>query len=82
MRVRPAVVQALAGKPRIDRRGELRIVDEGRVRIEHVERAGVADRHQRQALALGERENAHVEGVEADADRWRAARARRCRSRN
>ena len=77
-----AVVQALLREPRIDRLGELGIVDEGGMGIEQIERAGVADRHQRQRLALGEREDAHVERVEAERDRWRAARARRCRSPN
>ena len=62
----PAVVQLLPGEPRVDGRGKLGIIDEGRMRIEQVERAGVADRHQRQILAFGQRQNAHIERVEAE----------------
>src|SRR4051794_1448841 len=58
----PAVAQALGGQARIDRLAQTGLFQEGRVRIEQVERAGVADGHERQTLPLGERENAQVQG--------------------
>ena len=71
-----AVMQALLGKPRIDLAGKLRLLRERGVGVEQVERAGVADRHQRQAGALGQRKDAHVERMEAERiDRAQLARA-------
>src|SRR5262249_45804570 len=37
-----------------------------RMAVEHVERAGIADRHQRQAGALGQREDTDVERMKVD----------------
>src|SRR5262245_49092625 len=59
------VAQSLLSKSVINRRSKLSIVNEGGMRIEHVERASVADRHQRQALAFGQPEDAHIESVES-----------------
>ena len=62
----------------VDRLCELLVADERRMRIEQIERAGVADRHERQLLALGEREDADIERVEArrvDGAQFACARA-------
>jgi len=60
-----AVVKIFLRQPGVDRPGKLRIADEGGMGVEHVERAGVADRHQGQALAFGEREDSYVQCVKS-----------------
>ena len=71
-----AVMQVFFGESCIHRRCEFRIADKGRMRIQHVQRAGVADRHQRQAMAFRQRQDAHVEGIESGRiDRAQFARA-------
>ena len=60
-----AVTQSFLREARIHVLGELAVADEGGMRVEQIERAGIADRHQRQALVLRERKNAHVQGIKA-----------------
>ena len=70
-------MQPLLRQPGVDGCRKLLVADEGRVGIQHVERAGVADRHQRQAVALGQCQDSDVQRVEADRiDRAQLARAR------
>src|SRR5262245_1782325 len=75
-----AVFEILLGQFFIDRPCELFIADESGVCIEQIERARVADCHEGQLLALGERKDADVERVEAcriDGTQLARARARR-----
>src|SRR6185312_324991 len=62
---RPIVLKSLGAQFLIHRFQQLRVVANRRMRVEQVERTGVADRHQRQALAFRERQDADIERVEA-----------------
>ena len=57
-------MQALFREPGVDALGEIGVGHESGVRVEDVERAGVADRHQWQSLAFRQRENADIERIE------------------
>jgi hypothetical protein len=60
-----AVLEIFLGQFFIHRLCELYVADDRRVRIEQIKRARVADCHEGQLLALGEREDADIERVEA-----------------
>src|SRR6478672_5634679 len=77
----PATVdEAFFRQSRVDRLRKLAIADESCMCIEQIECAGVADRHQRQSLALGHGQDAHVECVKSgriDSAQFARARAGR-----
>src|SRR5262249_27924884 len=71
------VFEIFLGQPFIDRLRQFFVADECRMRIEQIERARVANCHERQLLTLGKREDTNVERIEA----WRVDGAQLARSR-